>query len=520
VIVTADDSLQIGIDGVLPLAEGQAVVIGWAMTPRGAATDLAITATPGGDCPILHAGFHARPAIRPADPESAVVNGFILVFTAPAAPRQLLLAVQAGPRAIRADLLDSAIGRDAAAVVAALDPRAAFALLREAGLSPPLAALAGPDPRSYGAFGPFLARLPLVRGRQERLPPLAEALALSAPSGEVVAMLRAPHPVPPEAMLDAALIGYVTPPDGGLPALVPVPLADWHAASLPATLAGYARIDPAWRGTLQGMELVLQLQMRGEEASFLRIQPQPGAVAPMLDALCQENRLAALPVDAGDAPALALLAHVLARREAAFGGDLAALAQAAAAARTAPAPAPRTLLLIGADDPLAARLFHLLAPGIEARGDRLLVIGDAAPAIARVFDQRGRIPVLTGAAATAALREAAARDGVLAIDVARFAADIAAGVPEAEAGAHPLGTADLARLLALHEAAGCGAGLPDSLSRLLRLDRATPGELPFAPVPHAMASPAAAALVNDHLARLWTMGDEAARRRMEAPRHG
>ncbi|NGM23732.1 hypothetical protein G3576_27225 [Roseomonas stagni] len=517
-IVAADESLQLGIDAVIPLSPRHHLVLGWAMTPRGEGTELSIAAGRAGDCPIEHSSFHARPSIHPTDPRQAAVNGFALAFATPVeAPSELVFTLQAGDRTVRADLRDGRIPRDLPAVLAATDWQAAFGLLRDAAATPLLAPLAARADRAYGAFGEWLGRLALVRGRQERLAPFAEVEALSTPSGEVVVMLRATHPVPPDATLEAALIGYYAAADGGLPALVPVPLAEWKAAPLPTAMAAYGRIEAGWLDRLQGLEVVLHARLRAEEETCLRIQPRPGAVPPMLDALARGNRLAALPLDAGSGPALALLRDVIARREAAFLPVLEDLAAQAASAP--PADAPRSLLLIGADDPTAARLFYGLAPEIERHCDRLLVMGDAAEAVAQVFARRGRLPVATGAEAVQALRDAAGQDGILAVDVARFATALAAGATVAQALVPALRQADLARLLALHGVAGCGAGLPDSLARLLRLMRATPGELPFPPVPYAMASPAVTDLVNDHLAKLWTAGDAAARARMEGASH-
>lgn len=527
-IIAADESLQVGIDAVIPLSPRHAVALGWAMTPRGEGTELSIAAGRAGDCPIEHSSFHARPAIQPADPRHAVVNGFILVFAMPEDPAdampedaaELVFTLQAGDRVVRADLRDPRIPRDPARLLAETDWQVAFGLLKDTAASPLLAPLAAQADRAYGVFGDWLARLPLLRGRQEKVAPLAEAEALSAPSGEVVVVLRATHPVPPDATLEAALIGYYAGPDGGMPALLPVPLAEWHAAPLPTIMAGYGRIDARWLDGLQGLEVVLQARLRGEEAFCLRIQPRPAAVPPLLDALCRGNRLAAMPLDAGSGPAIALLRAVIARREAAFAPGLEALAAKAA---TSPASTPasaRTILMLGTDDPSAARLFHVVAPEIERRCDRLLLMGDAADAVAQVFARRGRIPAVTGPAAVQGLRDAAGEDGILVVDVARYAAALAAGAGQDDALGQPLRRADLARLLGLHAAAGCGAGLPDSLARLLRLMRAESGELPFPPAPYAMATTEVADLVNDHLARLWTAGDPAARARMEAPPHG
>jgi hypothetical protein len=142
------------------------------------------------------------------------------------------------------------------------------------------------------------------------------------------------------------------------------------------------------------------------------------------------------------------------------------------------------------------------AAEVEARCESLLVLGDAATEVAEVFLRRGRIPVKTGAAALQALRMAAGRSGVVPVQAAHFAGAVARGCLT-EAIPAPLGAAGLALLTALHGAAGCEPELADTMARLLRLRRAGTGEPPFLPVQRGWTSPAAADLVNRHLARLW-----------------
>jgi hypothetical protein len=192
---------------------------------------------------------------------------------------------------------------------------------------------------------------------------------------------------------------------------------------------------------------------------------------------------------------------------------------AAGEASPPPGAAPRLALILGADDPTAARLFHVTAAEFERRCDRLLVMGEAADEVAQVFARRGRIAVTVGPEAALALRDAAGQQGILAVEAARYAEAVAAGRPE-QALARPLGPAELARLLTLHAVAGCGPSLADSLARLLRLRDAGPGTAAFAPVPRAWSSTHAADLVNDHLARLWMVGAAPAARRAEAAPHG
>jgi hypothetical protein len=164
---------------------------------------------------------------------------------------------------------------------------------------------------------------------------------------------------------------------------------------------------------------------------------------------------------------------------------------------------------------------HVTATEFERRCDTLLVMGEAADDVAQVFLRRGRIAVLVGPEATQALRDAAGRSGLLALDAARYAEAVAAGRPE-DAFGRPLAAADVSRLLMLHAVAGCGTALSDSLSRLLRLRRAGSGEAAFGLVPRVWSSHHVADLVNDHLARLWTAGHPPggqAAAPLEAPRH-
>jgi hypothetical protein len=145
------------------------------------------------------------------------------------------------------------------------------------------------------------------------------------------------------------------------------------------------------------------------------------------------------------------------------------------------------------------------AAEIEGRCEQLLVLGDAAAEVAEVFARRGRVPVQAGPSAILALREASGRCMVLPIEAPRFAEAIARG-GLAEAIPPPLGSLDLALLAALHAAAGCEGSISDSLARLLRLRRASPGEPGFLPVKRGWAGAAAANLINRHLERLWQTG--------------
>ena len=488
-----DETLQLQLDCVAQLSPRRVVVYGWALTPRGVGTEISIAAGRAGDCVIEHVAFHARPDVVPADPQRAVVNGFALVFAAPENAAALSCTVTAGPDRVSADLRDPQIDTDLLAATAGRDWRDTFRLLQDCATHRALAPMLGYRGRPYGAFADWLQCLPAVAGRAEQLGPLAEVELLCSPAGEVLALLRSATGVPADASIAAAVLGRG--PAEGHAGTAPRALAliDPLSAVLPDALVLYGRIDPALIGRLPALELVLHAELQPGQHVWLRGQPRLVAMPDFLDAISL------------GAPGLALLRQVLARREAAFAPMLAMLAAPAPA--VTPAEAPRTALILGADDPFAARLFHVAAREFESRCDRLLVLGEAAEAVAQVFAWRGRLTAVAGAEAAHLLRESGTGGGIMAIDAVRFAEAVIAGDP-ASAFANPLDAAALARLLALHAVAGTGLPLADSLALLLRLRRVAaserPGEVAFAPVVRPWSSHLAADLVTDHLARLWT----------------
>lgn len=515
--VYVDDTLQLGLDCVAALSPRRWIAYGWAMTPRAVGTELAISAGAEGDCAIEYCSFHPRPDVVPADARRAAVNGFALVFAVPEEAGPLTFTLMAGDEVVRADLRDPGIDTNLAKATAERDWRAPFVLLQDCAANPALAQMLQFQHRPFGAFADWLAGLPAVRGKALEFGSIAEVEALASPAGEVMITLRGAQPMPRDATLEAALIGYLHGEDGGPPEIATVPIADWHSAALPTSLVGYARLDPAWLDRLQAIELVLQAQIGPEERIWLRAQPRATAIPEFLDSACRRLPMMAIPVEAGGSAALGLLRQVIARREAAFAPALAALAETGAEAGTPAEGAPRLALILGADDPTASRLFHVTAGEIERRCDTLLVMGEAADDVAQVFLRRGRVDVVVGPEAAQALREAGVRSGVVALDAARYAEAVAAGRPQ-DAFGRALTAADVARLLTLHAVGGCGTALSDSLSRLLRLRRAGAGEAAFGPVPHAWSSHHVADLVNDHLARLWGTGRQAASH-AEQPRH-
>lgn len=500
------DELQLGLECVAALPDGRVLLLGWARALADAEATLRLE-VPGEQpaWPIEHIRFHPRP--DPQQPEDAAPSGSF-VLLAPHPPPGARLVLQSGAASVSVTMEEAsgeeASGEDGLSRTLANWPMASgFALLRDSTSNPALQNLLGWQQRPFGAFAEWIGGLNPVRGRMvENAPELEEAETLTSLAGEVMVVVRGSTLFPPEAQMEVVPIG-LRPDATGRTQAVAVPLLDWHVMALPQALVGHGRIDPAWLDRLSVLDLVVHVQPRADLSHWLRCRPRAATVPDLLDSICRTTPFAE-PTEASGAAALDLLRLIAARREAFLTPMLASLA----AQRAAPDAAgflPRLGLILGADDPVAARLFQVTAPEFEARCDRLLVMGDAAAEVAQPFARRGRIPVAVGAAAVLALRQAAGRAGVLAVEAPRFAAAVAAGRP-AEAFSHPLGAAELARLLALHAAAGCEAALSDSLARLLRLQRLRPGEPAFLPVQRGWSSPHAAEVVNGHLARLWSIG--------------
>jgi hypothetical protein len=506
VFVYLDESLQLALDCVAMVTPRRGIAYGWAMTPRGVGTELSVSAGTEGDCEIEHCSFHPRPDVVPADPRRAAVNGFTLVFDLPEDPRELVLTLAAGDALLRADMRDPGIEADLFKATAERNWRVTFGLMQESAGNAALGSLLRYQGRPFGAFANWMARLPLVRGRAENFGQLAEVEALTAASGEILVMLRAAGAVPREAEIGAAIIGWLRGEAGALAEPMLLPLADWHGARMPAALGGYGRLEPALLDRLQSVEVIVRAELRPGEEVWLRCQPAPATVPELLDAACRTTAAAlALPVEAAASAGLELLRQVLARREAAFAPMLGALAAHGSPAEASAGRLPRLALILGADDPMAGRLFHVTADAFERRCDTVLVMGAAADDVAQAFARRGRVEVMVGVEATQALREAAGRAGIIAVDAAAFAEAVAAGTPD-RAFSRPLDAAEVARLLALHAVAGCAPALTDSLQRLLRARGTQQRETRFAPVQRSWGNRHAAELVNAHLQRLWLLG--------------
>jgi hypothetical protein len=515
VFVYLDDTRQLGLDCFAPLAPRRGIAFGWTMVPRGVEGAVDIAAGPDAPCAILHASFHERPDVAIADPRASVVQGFTLVFELPEElPAELVLTLAAGEVLVRADMLSAEVEHGLAKAVAVRNWRINLALLREAAREPELAPMMTYQNRPLGAFADWLAAMPAVRGRATNYGRIAEAEALQAASGEVLVMLRSEGAVPPAARIDAAAIGWLRTAPGAPAEPRLLEFAEWHGARLPAAFAGYGRLGGALADRLQALDIVVHAEAEAGDEVWLRCHPAPASVPDLLDAACRATAAGlAVPVEAAGSAGLALLREVIARREAAFAPMLNAFGHVAAA----PAEErPRTALLLGADDPALARLFHVTAPVFARHCDRLLLMGAAADDAAQAFGAAGRPEVLVGEAAAEALRLASGTTGVIALDAPAFAEAVIADDADA-AFAAVLSGAELARLLALHTVAGCAPSLADSLQRLLRARQAKGVARRFAPLPRSWSNRHAAEPVHAHLERLWSAG--AAPTQAEAAAH-
>lgn len=453
--VGVDESLRLAVDCVATLSDRLVAVYGWAATERQAPTELAVTAGAAGDCAIEHCSFHPRPDLARAAPPGTVVTGFTLLVATPPRPQALALLLHNGWAHLSLDLMDGSLETEIRRATAARDGGANFALLSACAEDAALAPLRSHAGLPYGVFQDWIDRLPLVRGRAAETGGVAEIEALASPAGEILLMLRDPDITASAEETGAVLLGGMA-GDGG--EAIVLPLADSHKARLPGAVALYGRVESAWMDRLDGVEVIVQARLRRGRQGWLRCLPARVPAAGMLEAI----RRGAAEAEAEGAHAF--LRQVISRREAAFLPALAALA-ALPPRGTGSGASERLGLLLGADDGAAARLFQVDAAAFEQRCDTMLVLGEAAAEVAEVFARRGRVAVASGPHAWAALRNAAGRSGVLAVDAVRYAEAVAAG---RGAAAFPplLDAAQLARLLALHAVAGSDDALAGSLARL------------------------------------------------------
>ncbi len=493
--VSGDETLQLGLECVAPLSPRRWIAYGFARTPRGLGSRLAVTAGPAGDCAIEHVAFHPDLA---GSTDAHVRHGFTLAFVAPEERPAEAVTLTAGGATIRADLNAAGLGTDLTAATAARDWSASFRLFEACGTESALAPLLqGAD---FGAFAGWIAGLPALPGRAGKTGPFAEIEALASPAGDFLLVLRALAPLPASARLSMVLAARLD--SAAAPPRV-LALLDQRLGVQANALVLYGRVEADLRGRLQGIELLGEAEAAPGQMLRLRAHPRLVAAPDFLDAA---SRLAPGPGGQTGALALAgaaLLRPILAAREAAF-APLVASAPLSAPWPAPPGGTPRLLAILNADDPVSARLFQVMAAAFEQRGDRLLILGEAAEEIAAIFMRRGRLSVETGPAALESLR--AAPEGVVAIEAVRFAEAVIAHQPES-AFTQALDGGALARLITLHGLAGFSLALDDSLARKLRLDRLAQqgrsGEAALVPLIRAWSSNLAAEMVHEHLARLW-----------------
>jgi hypothetical protein len=514
VFVSLDDTLQFGLDCVAMLSPGRWIAYGWAMAPRGVATELAVLG-PDGECPVEHCSFHPRRDVIPADPSQVAVNGFTLIFALPRGAEPLEFTLGAGPLMLRADM--RGVEKDLCKATLSRAAEINLGLLRAASDDPVVRAMLRHGGRPLGAFGDWIAKLTPLRGRAQTLGMLAEAEAVFAASGEAVVMLRAGEALAPEAALDAIVIGWLLNAEGVAEPAV-LPLADQHAARLPAAFAFYGRVEPAVLERLHALELVVRVELRPGEELCLRCHPARGTVLELLETVARTTAASlALPFAGPDSPGLDMLRQVIARREAAFSPTLAALAAGRMRREQDIGQRPRVALLLGADDPAAARLIQVVSSIFESRFDTLLVMGSAAEEVAERLGWRGWIRVIAGDVAAQALRDAAGREGIAVVEADALAQAVIAGAPDT-AFSRPIDGAEVARLLTLHAIAGGSPSLAGSLKRMLHPNR-TRG-IGFELAPRTSADRHAAELVGAHLTRLWEAGAQARASAPEPAFHG
>jgi hypothetical protein len=493
--VSGDALLQLGLECLAPLSPRRWIAYGVAEAPRGQPGRLSVTAGAGADCAIEHVAFHPDPAGSDA---SRARHRFTLVFAVPEGRQAEAVILTAAGATARADLRAPGLSADLAAATTARDWSATFALFAACASEPALAPLLqGSD---HGVFANWLAALPALPGRAGKTGPFQEIEALCSPAGEFLLVLRGLGPLPAGTLGRMALAARTDGP-GSAPRVLP--LLDAQGGAHLHGLVLYGRVPAELHGRLHAPELLAEIESGHGQSLRLRAHPRLVAAPDFLDAA---SRLTASPGPQSGALALAgaaLVQGILATREAAFAPLLAA-APWPSPPIGAPIGAPRTLALLNANDPLAARLFHVTAAAIEQRAERLLILGEAAEDIAAIFLRRGHLTVETGAAALARLR--GATEGVIALEAAHFAEAVIADRLE-RAFAETVDAGALARLLLLHAVAGFSLDFDDSLARLLRRDRmARAGrgaEAALVPLMRAWSSPLAAERVHDHLARLW-----------------
>jgi hypothetical protein len=427
-LVKAGDLLRLNLDCVAMVEPRVALLIGWALTPRGAPSELAVE-DHGQPLDIAHVSFHPRPDLQPPDAGMASASGFVMLVRGLPEGMRAELVLRCGPTSMSLDLAGPAVARDPLATIAGLSWAVALGLFQDVATMAALGPLLGWQGRRGGIFAEWLGRLPLIAGRAAPFGALAEATALASPAGDV--LLRFALPGLPASQPMAACIALMD-----------------HAAQVPGESLGFARAGQAavWLrlpapplGGAARVDLVVNLDLLPGQPLWMRVQPRLVPATLLLTALAE-----AAGGLGHDVPAP--LADILARREAAFLPRLRA---------TAPVPPPGgkpALLLLGLDDPQAVRLLQAEAARLEARFSEALLLGEAAEAAARMLARRGRLPVRVGAEARAALA-GPLPGGALPLDMLDFAEAVIAGTPDAAFGAR-LDEAQLARRLALHGMVG------------------------------------------------------------------
>jgi hypothetical protein len=479
-------NVLVAVDGLQVVAPGSVLLLGWVGWPRNEDRPELSISLDGVPLAIVAQSHHDRPDVREGLGAAIQAQGVTMVARLPAGagadlPR-LFLEARGGAHALA--LPRTPIGPAMHELLGQCHWGIVFDLLQHAAELPELASLVRDDQGGFGAFSRWVEGLPVLPAAAEHVHGFRRFDAIATPAGECAIAIVLPGAVDPGTTLRAvALAGG----PGGRQVI---------ALEGTAPLLGDAGVllhgRPAAQAALPFApgELVVQLRAPGGDAWF-RTRPVQKSAPDFLEAL---RFLAGGAAGPDVMESYAWLRVMLEDR-------LEALTPLA----EPPEPmtdqdTPRIAVLHGIDDPFAARLAFLAAPGIERRAAEVLVLGprDAAAAVADIFLERGRVPARTGLDLSAAVRRGTYRRCALVpIDAQDLAeAMLEDGLDALFARSVP-GTR-LPMLLHLAAVAGRIEG-PDAIERVSRLmRRGAGGVLGFGRIEGA-----AGQLVGDHLAEFW-----------------
>jgi hypothetical protein len=118
-LVKAGDLLQLNLDCVAMVEPRVALLVGWALTPRGKPSELAVE-DQGHPLDIAHVSFHPRAGLQPPDAGMASVSGFVLLVRGLPDGMRADLVLRCGLASVSLDLAAPALPRDPLATMAEL----------------------------------------------------------------------------------------------------------------------------------------------------------------------------------------------------------------------------------------------------------------------------------------------------------------------------------------------------------------------------------------------------------------